>query len=99
MPSQFAEDLDESYRCMKGTSAKHHPKCVGLAGRIGKDAHCSIYEIRPTPCRAFKASFEDGIRNERCDDARRSHGLPPLHPSDFPGGVSAPDIDAELSEP
>ena len=83
VPSHLFEELTPQHRCMKGTAKKHHPKCEGLKGRIGKDARCSIYASRPTPCRAFTASFADGLRNERCDRARAAHGLAPLKPSDW----------------
>lgn len=83
VPAKMFEELDSRYRCMKGTNDKHHPKCSGLAGRIGKDAKCSIYESRPTPCREFTASWANGKRNERCDEARKRHGLEPLTPDAF----------------
>lgn len=68
---------------MRGTNDKHHPKCQALNGRIGKDAKCSIYEKRPTPCREFRASYEEGHQNRRCDEARAKHGLRPLTPQDW----------------
>lgn len=83
VPMEMTEELDSRFRCMKGTNDKHHPKCVALNGKIGKDASCTIYSARPTPCRDFKASFEDGHRYQRCDDARMFHGLKPLQPSDW----------------
>ncbi|MBY0315808.1 MAG: YkgJ family cysteine cluster protein [Bdellovibrionales bacterium] len=79
VPQGQWEELTETQRCMKGTSSKHNPKCTALQGRIGTHVSCSIYENRPTPCRKFMASFEDGTRNERCDQAREKHGLPPLN--------------------
>ena len=84
VPQNLVEDLTPTFRCMKGTADKHHPQCAALKGRIGKDGKCSIYELRPTPCRAFEASFENGRRNSRCDEARRAHGLKPLRPQDWP---------------
>jgi Fe-S-cluster containining protein len=83
VPAHLFEELTSQHRCMKGTNDKHHPKCSGLRGRIGVNALCSIYSLRPTPCRAFKASFEDGQRNERCDEARARHGLRPLVAGDW----------------
>ena len=85
VPPQLTQELTPLHRCMKGTDDKHHPKCAGLMGRIGKDAHCSIYPARPSPCRDFKASFSDGHRNPRCDEARRAHGLKPLQREDWIG--------------
>ncbi|MCB0347488.1 MAG: YkgJ family cysteine cluster protein [Bdellovibrionales bacterium] len=78
VPQGYFEDLDGMSRCMKGTNDKHHPKCIALKGTIGKDGHCSIYENRPSPCRRFEASYENGTQNIRCDEAREKHGLKPL---------------------
>jgi uncharacterized protein len=83
VPPGMFEELTDASRCMRGTSAKHHPKCIGLKGRIGEDASCTIYANRPSPCHAFTASYADGKRNERCDQARRAHGLRPLRPDDY----------------
>ena len=88
VPAGHFEDLDDRFRCMKGTAAKHRPQCVGLRGRIGRDAHCSIYAHRPSPCRAFRASYGDGVHRARCDEARRAHGLPPLKPADWAAATS-----------
>lgn len=83
VPAHLFEELTPQHRCMKGTSAKHHPCCEALKGKIGERAICSIYENRPTPCRAFEASYENGRKNERCDEARRAHGLRPLTRDDY----------------
>ncbi|WP_413288278.1 YkgJ family cysteine cluster protein [Bdellovibrio sp. HCB337] len=90
VPVKLTVDLDSTYRCMKGTEVKHQNKCVALTGRIGKDAHCSIYQNRPTPCRNFMASYEDGTHNPRCDEARNRHGLRPLCKSDYPPAPETP---------
>lgn len=78
VPQSFAEDLDLSTRCMKGTNDKHHPKCTALMGRVGHLVNCSIYQNRPSPCRNFKASYENGKHEPRCDEARAKHGLKPI---------------------
>ena len=78
VPSLMVENLNHWFSCMKGTTAKHRPKCAALLGRIGRQVACSIYQQRPSPCRAFAASHEQGRANPRCDEARRAHGLPPL---------------------
>ena len=83
VPIKLTVDLDSTYRCMKGTEVKHQNKCIALTGRIGRDAHCTIYQNRPTPCRNFMASYEDGKHHPRCDEARKSHGLRPLRREDF----------------
>lgn len=68
---------------MNGTDKKHRPKCDLLRGKIGELATCQIYACRPTPCREFAASFVDGKKNLRCDEARKAHGLSPLTRSDW----------------
>ncbi len=84
VPQEYTEDLDLNQRCMKGTNAKHNPTCIALMGRVGESAHCIIYQNRPSPCRNFSASFENGHENKRCDEAREKHGLRPLTRKDFP---------------
>ncbi|SLM63139.1 Ferredoxin [Dickeya aquatica] len=42
--------------------------------------HCRIYASRPSPCREFSPSGENGQRNEACDRARAAYGLPALTP-------------------
>jgi hypothetical protein len=56
---------------MAGTDAAA-PRCVALAGEVGRDVECSIYDSRPSPCREFEAG------HEACARARRRHGLPPV---------------------
>src|SRR4051812_43007672 len=64
-------------RVMKGTD-QERPRCVALAGKVGTNVFCTIYEQRPACCRNFKASYENGERNSRCDKARILKGLKPL---------------------
>jgi uncharacterized protein len=54
------------------------PRCTALVGVVGKKNHCSVYENRPSPCRNFAPSYELGVHNERCDQARAGHGLSAL---------------------
>ncbi len=84
VPQEYTEDLDLNQRCMKGTNDKHQPKCVALMARVGQSAQCIVYANRPTPCRLFLASFENGFQNIRCDQAREKHGLKPLTKRDYP---------------
>jgi Fe-S-cluster containining protein len=85
VPDPLTEEVDQIRQCMKGTNAKHAPRCVALKGKVGDRAVCSIYANRPSPCRDFKASFENGERYKRCDEARIAHGLKPLALSDWAG--------------
>lgn len=89
VPGGLFGEITDIYRAMKGTTAKHRPRCTALAGRIGEEVGCRIYESRPSPCRAFAASFENGIKNPRCDEARAVHGLRPLSPADWRHPVEA----------
>ena len=82
-PSDKTVPLGEGINCMKGTEEKHRPKCQSLQGKIGKHTECTIYENRPDPCRNFKASYETGYKEKRCDEARHKHGLHPLTKSDW----------------
>jgi len=84
VPQDYTEDLDLNQRCMKGTNDKHKPSCIALMGEVGNYAHCIIYLNRPSPCRKFEASFENGYKNARCDEARAKHGLKPLTKYDYP---------------
>ncbi len=83
VPQNFIEDLDLSTRCMKGTNHKHQPKCSALSGRVGQIVGCTIYNNRPSPCRNFKASYENGHQEPRCDEARQKHGLKSLTKMDW----------------
>lgn len=83
VPIELCDETLTALRVMKGTSQKHNPKCVALDGKIGEHVACSIYLNRSTTCRNFKASFEDGVHNPRCDDARAKHGLKPLGREDW----------------
>lgn len=83
VPSHYWEESDPQLRSMKGTSQKHQPKCIALKGRVGDFVKCEIYLNRPSPCKQFKASYENGIYQPRCDEARAKHGLKPLLKSDW----------------
>lgn len=84
VPKELTEKVEGSTLAMMGTNSSH-PRCIALSGRIGKSVGCSIYLNRPSCCREFTASFEDGQRNPRCDQARRGKGLKPLSPRDYAG--------------
>ncbi|QKJ87298.1 Zinc/iron-chelating domain-containing protein [Paramixta manurensis] len=77
VPADLTEQLNLFMRNMRGTNSKT-PRCVALEGEIGQCVSCTIYEDRPTPCRAFAQSGEDNVANPACDRARARYGLPPL---------------------
>jgi len=82
VPVHLTEKLNDFRRVMIGTNGPN-PRCVALEGAIGSKVRCKIYEQRASVCRTFPASWLDGVRNERCDDARSAWGLSPLQPSDW----------------
>ncbi len=91
VPAAMTTQVGNLRRAMKGTVTAT-PKCEALTGVIGSETACSIYALRPSPCRDFTASWEHGVVNEACDRARARHGLRPLVPEDW-------DDDPELPEP
>nr|WP_314688906.1 YkgJ family cysteine cluster protein [uncultured Pantoea sp.] len=81
VPVDLTEPLSLLMRNMRGTNDRT-PRCVALQGEPGSCVSCGIYEKRPSPCREFAMSGEDGVVHEACDRARARHGLPALfHPS------------------
>lgn len=46
-----------------------HHRCAALKGPVGEKAICTIYEVRPTPCRRLEAG------SERCLEYRRERGV------------------------
>ena len=83
VPDGLWVDQTQNTRCMKGSTEKHHPKCIALEGRVGNEVKCTIYQNRPSVCRRFQASYEDGKHNSRCDEARTKHGMKPLRREDW----------------
>ncbi len=67
---------------MRGTDTEP-PRCAALTGRVGGRASCSIYAIRPSPCREVLPSMADGRRDVTCDEARARHGLSRLTLADW----------------
>ena len=84
VPADMTQKLDNFRSCMKGTDQKQ-PRCIALAGTIGEDVNCTIYENRPSPCRDFGVQWtpdalyivEEDL--ERCSRARETWGLPPIN--------------------
>ncbi|WP_077999547.1 YkgJ family cysteine cluster protein [Edwardsiella tarda] len=73
------ERISSLMRCMRGTNSKR-PRCIYLCGDVGQAVSCRAYAQRPTPCRDFMPSGENGQPNPACDRARAAYGLPPLSP-------------------
>jgi len=75
VPSALTEKVNSHLRCMAGTRSKP-ARCVALDGEVGKQVSCTIYELRPTPCREFDIYEPDGTPNPRCQRLRESLKLP-----------------------
>lgn len=82
VPKDLTEKVDDQTRAMIGTN-QHRPRCLALGGHIGKEVGCLIYLNRPSCCREFIPSYENGLKNPRCDEARKGKGLRALRPSDW----------------
>ncbi len=82
VPVEMTDRLGPHRLMMKGTGGSN-PRCVALEGELCKQVFCSIHPNRPSVCRAFDASWVNGVQNERCDQARARFGLPPLKPEDW----------------
>ena len=81
VPIEHVEAAPLAHRLMmKGTGTAPH-RCVCLQGDVGGKIGCGIHANRPSPCREFAVSYEDGVTpNSRCEEARSKFGLPPLAP-------------------
>ena len=87
-PESFQVPIDLTFK----SSADHlamkqrnysSSRCIALEGNVGRMVSCRVYDNRPSPCRNFKASYEDGVPNRRCDECRVARGLQPLTPEDW----------------
>lgn len=77
VPVEFIEKYDSKNINMIGRGEfKSGVKCKALEGEIGKHVSCSVYENRPSVCRAFEVISPEGIQNPRCRKARVFFGLP-----------------------
>ena len=77
VPEAYTEKLNQHRLTLKGTNSSK-PYCLALKGVIGSKVYCEIYENRPSPCREFKLSCENGEKSLKCDQARAVWGLPAI---------------------
>ncbi len=77
VPDGLAVEVTASTCRMRGTDHAQ-PRCAALVGTVGVQAHCGIYEWRPSPCREFGQLAPLGRGDDACARARARHGLPPL---------------------
>ena len=81
-PLALTETFGPHALVMRGTW-QPQPHCAALQGEVGREAHCSIYAQRPSPCRDLRAAWEDGQPSTPCDRARQAYGMAPLTPEDW----------------
>lgn len=82
VPIGLTNSVTPHQNSMNGTN-QEKPSCVALLGTVGESTSCTIYNNRPTACRTFKPSYEDGIVNRNCETARMSKGLDCLTLADW----------------
>ena len=82
VPLVLSEAISPHQNAMLGT-LHENPRCIALAGVVGEEASCQIYVNRPNCCRVFRASFENGVRHDQCDEARAGKGLARLQLTDW----------------
>jgi uncharacterized protein len=80
VPAALTEPLTHSRVTMKRTGGDGCLRCVALEGEIGGRIGCSIHNVRPSVCRDFAVSWENGESHDRCDESRKAYGLAPLKP-------------------
>jgi len=71
LPPTLTEHLTPHLSCMAGTN-QAKPLCLALHGVVGQSVSCSVYTARPSACREVEAG------DDKCQRARRAHGLPEL---------------------
>lgn len=82
VPEILTQNISPHKIAMKGTN-QQNPNCIALLGLIGKSTSCQIYTNRPSTCRSFNPSYEDGQKNINCEKARSSKGLSILTLNDW----------------
>ncbi len=71
LPDAMVEQVTPTLACMAGTN-RAEPRCLALQGCVGRQVHCSVYALRPGPCREVMPG------DAKCEQARRRHGMPPI---------------------
>jgi hypothetical protein len=82
VPVCLTEKVTAFRRAMRRTGPPER-HCVALEGIPGHKVRCTIYNHRPSVCRQFAPSWQEGVRNARCDQARAEIGLEALHPDSW----------------
>ncbi|MSQ81102.1 MAG: YkgJ family cysteine cluster protein [Candidatus Methylopumilus sp.] len=76
VPFALTSQINDHLVCMKGTELGKG-RCIALNYAEETGYRCSIYELRPTPCREFEL-YENGKPNAKCNELRVNIGLSPL---------------------
>ncbi|GHA87571.1 YkgJ family cysteine cluster protein [Cognatilysobacter bugurensis] len=79
VPIELTTALDPHRLAMRGTLSAP-VRCTALSGAVGRDAQCTVYARRPSPCRELQPAWEHGEPSPQCDRARVAYGLAPLTP-------------------
>ena len=66
---RYSEDGVPHLRQVRSDANSASSSCIALRGALGRDVYCTIYHLRPRPCRTVQPG--DGS----CLEARRAHGL------------------------
>jgi Fe-S-cluster containining protein len=74
VPPELTLQLTPHLACMRGTETGKQG-CVALSHDEEQGYRCTIYDQRPSPCRAFNIIEEDGSLNPQCDKLRKAAGL------------------------
>jgi Fe-S-cluster containining protein len=80
VPIELTGKLSPHRSFMLGTNTPN-PRCIALMGIIGKKVFCSVHSRRPSVCRDFLPSWQEGESQQACDKARAQFNLPPLQSS------------------
>ncbi len=76
VPDEHVVQLNSFRAVMKGTEIGG--RCSCLTGEVGKKISCSIYENRPSVCRAYHVWDNEGVANIDCNRLREKIGLPAI---------------------
>lgn len=76
VPADMVSPITSFMVAMKGSETGG--RCCALSGDVGHNIGCTIYENRPSVCRAFAVWDEVGNPNPKCQELRAKNKLPPL---------------------
>jgi uncharacterized protein len=71
VPARLTIPINAIYIAMRGTD-RHPSHCIALAGKVGEEVSCSIYEQRSSTCKEVMAG------DEQCNKARQAYNLNPI---------------------